>query len=173
MAMFRSETPCTTASMTPGPDPCHLCLPLLLLHGNSAPKYISFRILSIKRLKKFKHGDCIPSCYLHTWIRLRWRRRSIRFKRISLLYSGCPWIPMMWSLYLNISIPVFSDWAITSACGGSSHTYIIFQINNLVNYPHYAENQCMLNSYWTKDLPRHGGTLWREGGVGCWEKKAA
>lgn len=52
MAMFRSETPCTTASMTPGLDLFRLCLPLLLLHGNSAPKYISFRIPIQEKIKK-------------------------------------------------------------------------------------------------------------------------
>lgn len=41
---------------------------------------------------------------------------------MSLVYSGCPWMPRMWSPYRNISTPVFSELAITSACGGTSHT---------------------------------------------------
>lgn len=60
-----------------------------------------------------------------TTIRFRWRRRSSKWVSMSLLYSGWPWIPMMWSSYLNISIPVLSDHAITSASGGSSRTYHI------------------------------------------------
>lgn len=42
---------------------------------------------------------------------------------MSLVYSGWPWMPMIWFPYRNISTPVFSDHAITSAFGGSSRTY--------------------------------------------------
>ena len=61
----------------------------------------------------------------------------MRFKRISLVYSGCPWIPMMCSPYLNISTPVLSERAITSASGGSSHTYTMKSNQELIPFCYY------------------------------------
>lgn len=58
-----------------------------------------------------------------TSIKLCCIRRSIRWRRMSLVYSGWPCMPIIWSPYLNISTPVFSDHAITSAFGGSSRTF--------------------------------------------------
>ena len=57
-----------------------------------------------------------------TMIRSLRRRRSMRWRRMSVVYSGWPWMPIIWSPYLNISIPVFSDHPMISAFGGSSLT---------------------------------------------------
>lgn len=68
---------------------------------------------------------------IKTLMRLRDRRRLMRWRRMSLLYSGWPWMPMMWSPHRNISIAVFSDLAINSAEGGNSVTYINLLENSL------------------------------------------
>lgn len=66
----------------------------------------------------------------HTVMRLCCTRRSMRCKRMSMVYSGWPWMPIMWSPYLNISILVFSDHPITSAFNGSSRTCRIFRTSH-------------------------------------------
>ena len=61
-----------------------------------------------------------------TWMRPFWRSRSRRWKRISLLYSGWPWMPIMCSPHRNISTFVFSDHPITFALAGSSLTFNVY-----------------------------------------------
>jgi hypothetical protein len=94
-------------------------------------RYNNNIILFVKKIKRInvvltlnieiKITRSLYTC-LHTWIKLRRVRRSIKWKRMSMVNSGWPCIPKMWSSYLNISIPVFSDQPITSTSVGRSTT---------------------------------------------------
>lgn len=98
--------------------------------------YDSNNMVVLNRHEKIKKdvGNSI------TLMKLRWMRRSMRCKRISWVYSGWPWMPIMWSPYLNISIPVLSDQATTSAFPGSSLTYIHAFTHNIIHHNYLHTN---------------------------------
>lgn len=80
---------------------------------------------------------------------------------MSLPYSGCPWMPRMWSPTQNISTPVFSEKPITSAPTGTCHTcWDSMKMRTMELYKcstALLRQHCSTSSWWHSMIKAEGG----------------